>query len=239
MELIQFSIEGRFAHFLKAEAYCNAMSYPIPPRTVIVGILGAILGLEKDTPQVVLEPAFISVSGKVPDTHWHRVKMRKDPPTAMPLKIIKTMKGSQKEQDPTLIRQEWLFNPSYTVWVSVPSEYQQKLCMRLKERSWHFGPSLGLSEMIADIKFIDSFDCRKLQEGEYDVESVIRRDQISVDTEAVFKEELSILLINMPEKVTEERVFSHASYLAERKGRPIPVKTCEAYSVSNKVIMFL
>ena len=48
MELINFRLSGRFAHFLRAEASASALSYPVPPRTVILGILGAVLGLSKD-----------------------------------------------------------------------------------------------------------------------------------------------------------------------------------------------
>ncbi len=49
MEILKFDIEGKFAHFRKFHGNNTAMSYSIPPRTTIIGILAAILGEEKDT----------------------------------------------------------------------------------------------------------------------------------------------------------------------------------------------
>src|SRR5918995_594562 len=59
---VVFEYAGRFGHFLRAEASVSALSYPVPPRTVLLGVIGAVLGLEKDTPQVELAEALISVS---------------------------------------------------------------------------------------------------------------------------------------------------------------------------------
>jgi len=241
MNLINFQLKGRFAHFLRAEASASALSYPIPPRTVILGILGAVLGLPKDEPQVLLEPAYIAISGKLPKTHWHRAKFRKDPPTPLPYVVKRTQK-SEKNTAPekaTLILQEWLFNPVYTVSVSVPSPYLLQLESRLRKRQWHFTPSLGLSEMIADIEYLEFLECSSLPKGIYDVQSVFRQKSGSLDMKQILKKELSIHLLQMPRTVTPDRIFSHCRYITEREARPVPVKTNQAYKTENKVIMFL
>lgn len=49
MNIISFDIEGKFAHFRKFYGNNTAMSYSIPPRTTIIGILAAILGMKRDT----------------------------------------------------------------------------------------------------------------------------------------------------------------------------------------------
>ena len=49
MEILQFDISGKFAHFRKYYANNTALSYSIPPRTTIIGILAAILGKAKDS----------------------------------------------------------------------------------------------------------------------------------------------------------------------------------------------
>lgn len=241
MKLINFQLKGRFAHFLRAEASASALSYPIPPRTVILGIMGAVLGLSKDEPQVTLEPAYIAISGKLPKTHWHRAKFRKDPPAPLP-SIVKRTQKLEKNTAPekaTLILQEWLFNPAYTIWVSIPSPYLLQLESRLRERQWYFTPSLGLSEMIADIEYLGSPECLPLPKGYYDVHSVFRQKSGSLNMKQIFKKELSIHLFQMPRTVTPERVFSHCRYIAERDAKSIPIKTNQAYKVDNKIVMFL
>jgi CRISPR-associated protein Cas5h len=48
MEIIQFDLVGKMAHFRKYYANNTAMSFSIPPRTTLMGMLAAILGLPKD-----------------------------------------------------------------------------------------------------------------------------------------------------------------------------------------------
>ena len=240
MELINFQLKGYFAHFLRAEASVSALSYPIPPRTVILGILGAVLGLSKDEPQVVLEPANIAIRGKVPKTHWHRAKLRKDPPAQLPRVIKRTQKaGKTAPEKATLILQEWLFKPGYTVWVSVPEPYNRQLKERLEQRRWHFTPSLGLSEMMADIEYLGLNGCSPLPKGVYDIQSVFPQNAGVLDMEQIFEKGLVIHSLQMPRSVTPDRVFSHCSYFVERDARAVPVNTKQAYKVGDKVLMFL
>lgn len=241
MQLINFQLRGRFAHFLRAEASASALSYPVPPRTVILGILGAILGIPKDEPQVVLEPAKIAISGKLPKTHWHRAKLRKDPPAPLPLTIKKTNKpqNTTKPEKATLILQEWLFEPVYTVWVSIPEPYYSDLELRLRERRWYFTPYLGLSEMMADIKYLGSQEGSPLPKGTYDVISVFPQGLGEINVKQAFQRELSIYRLRMPQSVTPDRIFHHGNYLTERKARTIPVNTDQAYRVGDRIVMFL
>ena len=48
MEVVTFVWQAKYGHFLRAESNVNALTYPVPPRTAVLGLLGAILGLEKD-----------------------------------------------------------------------------------------------------------------------------------------------------------------------------------------------
>jgi len=241
MKLVSFKLKGRFGHFMRAEGGASALSYPCPPRTAILGILGAILGLPKDQPQVLLEPAYIALRGKLPQTHWHRAKLRKDPPKALSYTIKKTqkMKKTTAEEKATLIPQEWLFNPEYTVWFSVPTSHLNELEQRIKDRRWHFQPSLGLSEMLADLEYIKTEEPQPLPEGKYMVTSALLQKEVDLDWDRIFEEELVIHSLRMPRTVTPDRVFTHASYFLEREARPIPVGTAKAFQTSNGIIMFL
>ncbi|MDZ7846738.1 MAG: CRISPR-associated protein Cas5 [Owenweeksia sp.] len=49
MAILSFDIQGKFAHFRKFHGNNTAMSYSIPPRTTIIGMLAAAMGEEKDT----------------------------------------------------------------------------------------------------------------------------------------------------------------------------------------------
>lgn len=241
MKLISFTLSGKFGHFLKAEAGASAMSYPVPPRTVIIGIIGAILGLEKDTPQKRLEPAHIAVSGRLPRTFWHKAKLRKDPPAQLPRVIKKSQKidKATSSEQATLIDQEWLFRPSYRIWASLPEPYHKELEERLTDRRWHFQPSLGLSEMSADIGFESSGEGEALSSGSYEIDTVFPRNSGEIDMDTVFERGIVLHSLRMPRAVTMDRVFTHETYFFERDARPVPVITEKAVEMNGSRLIFL
>lgn len=49
MKIISFHLNGKMAHFRKFYSNSSALSYFIPPRTTIVGIIAGLLGYERDS----------------------------------------------------------------------------------------------------------------------------------------------------------------------------------------------
>ena len=239
MNVVCFRYCGRFGHFLKAEANASAPSYPVPPRTALIGLIGAILGLEKDQPQILLKDARLAVAGRIPGTHWHSANLRKDPPAPLPYSVKKFDKGTTARQRNTIIAQEWLIEPDYRVWTALPDPFQDELIGRLVERRWHYTPCLGLSEMIADLSCVSVASCNPVQGGLHEVVSVIRRDAGTLDTEAACEQELAVLMLRMPRAVSENRAFRHAAYYVEREARPVPVHTDQAWAFKDEKVVFL
>ncbi len=208
-----FEFKGKYAHFLKAEANASAPSYPFPSRTVLMGLVGAILGLTKDSPQILLQNSNFAVTGIAETTHWHTANLRKDPPSHLPKIIKKNDKGSSKDQRNTIITQEWLFRPKFNVFAQLSEEFHNEFEYRVKNREWHFTPCLGLSEMMADIVFLDSLKPEQLKDGSYDLMTLIRKNHAVFDMETIFKHKLIIKSIRMPRDVTADREFNHKNYL--------------------------
>lgn len=244
--LLVFRYRGRFGHFLRAEASASALSYPVPPRTVLLGLMGAVLGLEKDQPQVALEGALVAVSGRLPRTHWHRAKLRKELPAPLEHTVRAGAKGSDKPENATLVYQEWLLEPDYEVYAALPEPYHSELAGRLRERRWHYPPSLGLSEMAANLELIAETEAEPLgPDAAIACATLARQDQVAFDGLAALQAEtgLTVTVLRMPRSVTPGRVFSHANYLFERDARPIPVRSGAAWRVrwegSQRDILFL
>ena len=49
MKIITFHLKGKMAHFRRYYSNSSALSYSIPPRTTIVGIIAGLLGFERDS----------------------------------------------------------------------------------------------------------------------------------------------------------------------------------------------
>lgn len=238
-DCIVFEYKGKFAHFLRAEANASAPSYPFPTRTNLLGLTGAVLGLEKDSPQTLLKEANFAISGKARGTHWHTSNFRKDPPSLLSKSVKKRDKGTSKEQRNTIITQEWLVSPEFTVFAQLPQPYHDEFYERLLNKAWYFTPCLGLSEMMADLTLVESITLETLEEGRYGVDTVVRKSKVVLDMGKILECEAVIKLIRIPRDVTDERVFSHESYIYEINGKKLPVKTAHALKAGRKTIQWL
>ncbi|WP_227761728.1 CRISPR-associated protein Cas5 [Zhaonella formicivorans] len=49
MEILAFHLKGKMAHFRRYYSNSSALSYTIPPRTTIIGILAGLLGYKRDS----------------------------------------------------------------------------------------------------------------------------------------------------------------------------------------------
>lgn len=49
MDILAFHLRGKMAHFRKYYSNSSALSYWVPPRTTIIGILAGLLGMERDS----------------------------------------------------------------------------------------------------------------------------------------------------------------------------------------------
>ncbi len=237
---VVFTYSGRFGHFLKAEANASAPSYAVPPRTVLLGLAGAILGLGKDEPQVALAGARLAVCGQAQCTHWHTANLRKDPPTSLPWTVIKNSKGSSAAQRNTIIAQEWLIRPRFKVWAMLPDAYHDEFSDRIRHRRWHFSPCLGLSEMQANVEFVADVPAVPLPMGDHQVLGIVRREECKLDLEQACQKNLAIQTMRMPRDVTPGRAFSHEAYYREITGKAtIPVRTDKASQVGPDKLMWL
>jgi CRISPR-associated protein Cas5h len=239
MDVVVFRYQGRFAHFLRAETTVNAMTYPVPPRTVILGLLGAILGLHKDSPQEELRQAKIAVAGKIPSTFWHKANMRKNLPAALAFQVKKSERGTSKDEKNTRIPQEFLWKPCFRVFVSLPDRFHDEFAMRAAERRWHFSPCMGLSELFADLEWLQNLTATQLGSGIQEINSVVSLDRCTLDSKTAYSSNLALHKVRMPRDVTCDRIFTHANYILEREGRPIPVHSDQAWQVGDDKVIFL
>ena len=60
-KVIELKVSGKFAHFRKFYTNSSSLSYLIPPKTVVIGLLASILEFERDSYYDVFNDLFISV----------------------------------------------------------------------------------------------------------------------------------------------------------------------------------
>jgi len=241
VDVLSFRWRAKYGHFLRAEAISNALTYPVPPRTAVLGLLGAVVGLPKDALASELASVLVSVAGPVPVRFWHRVKLRKDPPAALPRELrlpsrsakTKTKTAAEKA---TLLRQEWLLGPDFVVRVAMPEDPGRfaELAARVEARRWHFTPCMGLSEMLADVEPLGVASARPLPPGRVRVEGCCLASGLTLRAEP----ELGVQLLRLPRRVSADRIFVHDSYYLEHRGRSFTVETDAAWRVGEHAVVF-
>ncbi len=168
MRVLVFELFGDFAHFRKFYTTSSPLTYPFPPPPTIKGIIGAIMGFSKS--EYLKKTKHISVGiGLV-----NPVKK-----TRMGLNLIYT-KGGPKKFDPTLdplrkenknlrtqIKAEFVKDPKYRIYISTyDDELLESLKNRLENHESYYTVSLGLSELLADFKFVGVFEGEKVESAE-------------------------------------------------------------------------
>jgi CRISPR-associated protein Cas5h len=239
MQVVQFAYYGRIGHFLRAEATANALTYPMPPRTSLIGLVGCVMGFPKDESQILLKDADFAVCGAMPDVFWHKANMRKELPNAIPRSIKRSEKGSSTAEKNTRIPQEMLWQPSYRIWAALPESIHGSFVDRLRERRWHFNPCLGLTELFAQLDYLWNGEGTKLSSGEYSIDSMFTLNRGELVASVARNNQLAVHKVRMPRDVTENRIFSHETYLLERSGKQMTIRSDAVWSVADHRIVFL
>ncbi|UFX82688.1 type I-B CRISPR-associated protein Cas5b [Candidatus Absconditicoccus praedator] len=141
MNVLAFKISGKFAHFRRFYTTTSPLTFQIPPFTAVKGILGAILGLEKDSNNESMNTAKIGVKLN------NSVSNKK----MFGMNFLDTKRGSGHIQ----VRLETIINPSYTIYIADEGfEYYQKLKNNLEQNYRYYTTYLGISEFIANIQYM-------------------------------------------------------------------------------------
>lgn len=232
-----FDVWGDYAHFRRFYTTTSPLSFPIPPRTALCGLIGAIIGLEKEDNDYLnyfsTNFAFIALKLLNP--------IKK---TIIAENLINTKPGVVKglgmnlidrKAGRTQIRFEFLKNQKYRLYFYCPDGEDglyQKLKYNLTNHKTKYTPCLGLSENIANFEFIGEFEIKKLSPSNdpISISTVIPLQKTSSENGIYFEPEGEYFAIRIPVELNTERVVTkYSDIIFDRNGRPIQAKLIEPY----------
>ena len=227
-KVIVFDIWGRYAHFKKIYVTTSALTYAVPFKTSIYGLVGAILGLDNNANKYL--SSFNETNCKIAIQIINPIKVQRfninlsDKPGPI--------KGNRK---PTMM--EYLVNPCYRIffWHSDES-LRNNLLNNLKEQKTVYTPVLGLAHCLANFKFIGEFEINK-NSGNSIINSVIQKSKLrSFDTSFWNDNEIHIQEQGMyPLEMNVKReVTKRDSILFDLSGNSIKAEVDEFHKVTMK-----
>jgi len=226
-----FDISGEFAHFRKFNTTTSPLTYPVPPRTTLAGMLGAIIGLDRFSFYEIFsrENSFIAVQVINP--------IRK---TSHAFNLIDTKKSFFNISNRTQIEFELIQNAHYRIFVSVLDE---KIYSRLKENislnRTHFTPYLGLSQFTAKIDFIAEVEGINKETNNYtDIVTVLNlahcKKENPIHFDYTSKYSSNTMAIEMQLEDNKKRIVTEfADILVELEGKTIKAFVNNCIHIEN------
>lgn len=225
MRVLVFDLKGSLAHFRKIYTNSSSLSYSLPPRTCLAGIIAAMLGRERDSyyQEFSREHCFIAVK-KLGRTR----------------KIMQTLNymratGSRElivPREHTQIPFELVCGEPelrYRIYFAGNPGAYEELKQRLINDRYVFPPYLGAAPFSATANFVAEASCQRLQtRGLVEVATPINSRNIVEFSFDRMLDNVALVKEKMPVDFTAERYpVASASYVYDENASALPVSLNE------------
>ena len=249
-QCLSFRLSGPWGHFRRVEGNTVKTTYRVIPRTTVAGLAAAVLGIGRNQYYDLFGPESSAIAIE-PMSQLRTVNLPVNNLTTSQegLKGVNTRgKVSVYYPDPTKDRQrtnyEVLVEPEYRIdlWLADEERYNE-LREYLAEGKAHYTPSLGLSEYLADIEYLDEYEVTEIEQSEPhsvdsavpDPDGVIPEPNVSYGTERspAFMERTTA-----SGEFSGRRTTSYLTYTYNPSGGALTVSDTTAASVDDRTVVF-
>lgn len=205
MDVLKFTLKGETAFFKKPDVNTYLyFTYGNIHKVALLGIFGAILGY-KGYNQMSFLSDYKKQLGKslkeigFREEHYPEFYSRlKDLKVAIVRNSINISKKVQvfnnsvgyasKEQGGNLIvKEQWLENPSWDIYVSIDSNEAKDLAKALMDNSFVYIPYLGKNDHLADISKVELIENIREVQGTDRIHSLFLKQQFTIEKEDGFE----------------------------------------------------
>jgi CRISPR-associated protein Cas5 subtype I-B len=215
LRILSFRLSGDFAAFRDPSVTSNQTVYYIPSKSAVVGLIGAMLGVERDnSSNDIYGSQYLDLYAVT------RIGIRFE---SVPKKVtFYTNHRSLKERKIKPFKKELLLEPRYTIFVDTAEYRFNKLAEIIQNKNFAYSPYLGHAycpAIVADLKVYDNVKC--MQETEDEKTSCVILDESETYNKENFEFQLnstdrdSKLMIErhlhhfMKNGILEKRVLKH------------------------------
>lgn len=236
-KLLCFDIWADYAHFKKYYTTTSPLTFSIPPKTSIYGILGAILGLDKND-YLNYFPA-----GKCKIGIQIKKPIKK---TRINLNLIdtKTAKMMSRIKTRTQIKTEFLKDAEFRIYFfHQDTELYENLKKMMENHKTYYSISLGLSENLANFKYVGEYSFSKVSDNEewVNISTALKIGCFLSKGDIDFSEEGKEYFADKVaiEMKSDREVLEYAQLVYERNGQSIKARPKEYYKLENGVKCYL
>lgn len=223
-----FDISGRYAHYKKIYVTTSALSNVIPFKTSIYGLVGAIMGLQRNDNEYLNK--FSEEKCKIGIQILNAINSQR-----LNINLSEAPGPIKNSRKPTLV--EYVLNPKYRIFFCHSDEVLlSKLKNRVETGRFHYTPVLGLAHCIANVDYDGFYDIERFS-GTAAIHSIVDKKQFLGFDEENWKDEnihIEEQAMYALEMSTSREVTKRTTVLYERNAKPIVCDTNTFYSVQNE-----
>jgi len=178
-KLLQILISSEFALFKKNDSNEFALTYNFPPKTQLLGLLGAIIGLSGYSKNENKADFY----EKLKDFKIAIIPINENNKNVAepPKKTVITYNnyhgyGSNEMGGILQVKEQLLIEPRYRIFISGKGEYYDKLKKKLESQEYFYTPYLGKNEFLASIQYEGEKESTKITKGAVKISSIFLKD---------------------------------------------------------------
>ncbi len=242
--LLVFDLSGEYGHFRKINTNSSPLTYGLPTRVALAGLLGAVMGIERETGPGKYAP------GITPAQEFFAKEvcgigvqlLRPVSKTVMGFNLLMTSKSFFEIENRTQIPFELLKNPAFRVFFyHQDAAVFDQVCERIAQRNHHFTPYLGLSQFTCSLDFQGVVEAiQRYGSNCPPIHSAVNLNDLPANP-LMFEEGRYYLSETMPIAMTRDRIVTeYGEVLFEGDAQTLAVRSeqwTEAGSFGN--ILFL
>jgi CRISPR-associated protein Cas5h len=223
--VIVLDVWGDYAHFRKIYTTSSPLTYSFPPRTALSGLIGAIVGLDKED----YFRHFLRKDAKIGCKILEPIKK-----VRIGENLINTKSAIQMHliKNRNQIRVEFVKDPSYRIYFAHTDEALfNNLKSLLANHQSVYTPCFGLSQLICNFRFVGEFGLKSHGEDLQTIDSVVP-GRCLIRTE--FENKKEYFSETLPNEMNESRVVTdYSEILFERNGKGIKAEARGIWEVGN------
>lgn len=228
MNILIFDIKGRFAHFRKFYTNSSSLSYSVPPRTVLQGLIAAVLGIERDEYYERFKGDNFKIAVK---------KLNNTRRIMQSINYMKATSASEiiNPKEHTQIPFEIITGDEgvrYRIYIFIKDDkLMEELYDRIKNKRYAYAPYLGAAPFNCSLEYVDCIEGSEAESEDYVILSTPIQSENIVKGGLDLKYTNYILVReNMPVEFLEGRVISRtAAYIFDERGTKIRSKINSSY----------
>ncbi|SES90603.1 type I-B CRISPR-associated protein Cas5b [Anaerobranca gottschalkii] len=241
-EVVVFDIIGYMGHFRKYYTNSSSLSYSVPTRTNLIGLVAAVMGFERDSYYQQLQDDKLKIAVQ------KLTKTRKIIQTVNYMKITtkkEFIEPSNHSQIPFEIVTGAGDFLKYRVYLShIDPTFLEQFIERLKNKRYFFPPYLGAAPFSCVLEYVgrERVEEKKVNDLVY-IASIIPLNKINHKGLAFNKLNSDYALVKekMPRDFEDDRIVKEVgSYLFDENCNPIPIYLEDSYyEVGDTNILYM